>query len=674
MDIIEYTEELSSKWTDTLSKISGLTLLTYNKDKYLSCQEKESHLCKLLQEQTAGKAFCEQDCTLPLVQALKNKEVVYFKCYANLHNAVIPLGYNGSQERKRLMMTGRIFTSYNDLAGYREIAEKLGCEKDQILNIAKSVTFKDIDAFKESVDAIKTATGLFIQSVGREKSIDNRISKLDTMIRVAVNTGPSLEDKEFFKTILNTLGVLFNVKSAMILVRKHNEFKVEMVFGHEKDNLSGFKSEIVDGLIGEAVVRNEVISSTNVFNILKSGFQNNVTSVTIFPVSVEDSVEGLIVILNTEINKEDEDLISSFCRTISLSFQNRVLSSRRENFSKKGGEVLQALNSIASNLDSPELCDVILENAAEVTGAEQGSLMLLDTDNYKLEVKATKGLNIAILNYIRINPGEGIAGVVLEKGTPVIVNNIENDDRFARPNRVRYKTKSFISIPVMIKDTSIGVINLSDKKDGSDFSDMDIKLLETVALYSAVAIERRIYYQSAISLKKISITDPLTSLLNRRYFEERIAEELERSRRHVQPFSLIIIDIDNFKGFNDTYGHLHGDEALRNTAMGIRKCIRVIDIAARYGGEEFAVILPTTDKVEAMIIGKRIRDEIDKMSIPIRGKENAARLTISLGIATYPVDASTIDDLINNADRALYKAKGLGKNRVVLFGNDTTDI
>ncbi len=670
MDITEYTEDLSSQWTDTLSKISGLTLLTFKEDRYHASQQNENQLCKLLQEQTAGKAFCEQDCTLPLVQALKKRDVVYFKCYANLSNVAMPLNHNGFQEKKRLMLGGRIFTSYNDLAGYREIAEKLGCEKERILNIAKSVTFKDADSFKGSVDAIKTATGLFIQNAGRQKTVDNRIAKLDTMIRVAVNTGSSLEDKEFFNTILNTLGVLFNVKSAMIMVRHGNEFRTGQVFGYEKQNLSSFTAEIGKGLAGEAAVRNETISSTEVFNILKSGFPNDVTSVKIFPVSTGNRVEGLIIILNTQIAVEDEDLIKSFCRTISLSFQNRILFSKRENFTRKGLEVLQALYSIASNIDSPELCEAILESAAEVVGAEQGSLMLLDKEKYTLEVKATKGLNIAILNYIRINPGEGIAGIVLEKGSPIVVSNIEDDERFSRPNRVRYKTKSFISIPVKIKDKSIGVLNLSDKKDGSDFSDIDIKLLETVALYSAVAIERKIYYQSAVNLKKISITDPLTSLLNRRYFEERISEELERSRRHNQPFSLIIIDIDDFKEFNDTYGHLYGDAALRNTAIGIRGCTRVIDIAARYGGEEFAVILPTTDKEGALIIGNRIRDEIDNMSFPIKSLGKTTKLTVSLGIATYPVDAATIEDLINNADRALYRAKGLGKNRVIPFGNN----
>ncbi|MEK6537574.1 MAG: sensor domain-containing diguanylate cyclase, partial [Nitrospirota bacterium] len=228
---------------------------------------------------------------------------------------------------------------------------------------------------------------------------------------------------------------------------------------------------------------------------------------------------------------------------------------------------------------------------------------------------------------------------------------------------------SFISLPLKISNKSIGVLNLADKRDGTDFSGNDVKLLEAIALYSAVAIERSVYYQSSIDLRKISITDPLTSLLNRRYFEERISEEMERSKRHRQPFSLIILDIDDFKVLNDSYGHLCGDEILKTTTNVIRRCVRVIDIAARYGGEEFAIILPTTDKDDAGIIAERIRSEIAGTVCLIKDAGKKLSITVSLGIASFPDDASTITELINNADRALYSAKNQGKNRVVSFGD-----
>jgi PleD family two-component response regulator len=125
---------------------------------------------------------------------------------------------------------------------------------------------------------------------------------------------------------------------------------------------------------------------------------------------------------------------------------------------------------------------------------------------------------------------------------------------------------------------------------------MDLHLLSSIAAYASVAIERSEYYARSEELKKISITDPLTGLLNRRYFQERLIEEMERSRRHKLPLSLIIMDVDNFKAINDTFGHQAGDEALKGIARCIRNSIRAIDVAARYGGEEFTVILPQTSK------------------------------------------------------------------------------
>ncbi len=672
MGITDYNEDLTSKWADTLSKITGLTFLSCTEDKYHSCREGESPLCRLLQEHVSGRAFCEQDCTLPLVQALKKGEPVHFKCYANLNNVAIPVYSDSAKDKKWLILGGRIITSYEDLVGYRGVAEKLGCEQSRVFDIVKGISFnKDIRQFRYAIEAVRATTLYLFQNTERYKTAEEKVAKLQTIIKVAHSISAIVDRRELYTTILNTLGVLFNVKAAILLLRDIDEerFVVEEAFGYEKEALAKAKTTWIEGLIREAVARNEVVSSTDLFDILKSGLPNGVTSLNIFPISIRGSVDGLIVILNTPISPDDEDLIRSFCRSITLSLENRLFFSRREVYARRGGAVLQALHSISSSIDSPEIFNIIIEGAAEVVGAEQGSIMLLNEENSALEVKATKGLNPAILNHVKINPGEGIAGIVLEKGMPFVVGNIENDERVSRPNRVRYKTKSFISLPLRMKDKSIGVLNLSDKTSGTDFTEGDLRLLETLALYSAVAIERRIYYQSAVNLRKISITDPLTELLNRRYFEERISEEVERSKRHKQPFSLIILDIDNFKEFNDTYGHLSGDEALRNTAHVIRRCIRIIDIAARYGGEEFAIILPTTDKEDAQLIGNRIRDGIENMSLPIKGSGKEARLTVSLGIASYPVDAPTIEELINNADRALYKAKGHGKNRVVLFGN-----
>ncbi len=156
----------------------------------------------------------------------------------------------------------------------------------------------------------------------------------------------------------------------------------------------------------------------------------------------------------------------------------------------------------------------------------------------------------------------------------------------------------------------------------------------------------------------LSITDGLTELYNHQYFLELLTREIALSKRYSHPLSLLMIDIDNFKEYNDTYGHLSGDRALRNIAKGLKISCRTVDIVARYGGEEFAVLMPYTNKQEAATAAERLRQVIEKVQ--------PEPLTVSIGVAAYPSDAQDEEQLIANADQALYRAK-LTKNTVCSY-------
>ncbi|PKM81621.1 MAG: hypothetical protein CVU89_09005 [Firmicutes bacterium HGW-Firmicutes-14] len=165
----------------------------------------------------------------------------------------------------------------------------------------------------------------------------------------------------------------------------------------------------------------------------------------------------------------------------------------------------------------------------------------------------------------------------------------------------------------------------------------------------------------------LATLDGLTGLYNHRYFQQRLQEEIERAERFSLPLSLVMMDIDCFKHYNDSQGHPAGDRVLRSIGEITRKTIRGVDIAARYGGEEFALILIDTGPDQALMVGERIRKEVESYPFDGRDEQPAGRLTISLGIATYPVNATRKDDLIKMADDALYKAKYISKNKVVLY-------
>jgi len=173
-------------------------------------------------------------------------------------------------------------------------------------------------------------------------------------------------------------------------------------------------------------------------------------------------------------------------------------------------------------------------------------------------------------------------------------------------------------------------------------------------------------------LEILAITDDLTKLYNYRYFQQRLTDEIEKAKSNQQEISLIMIDIDYFKKFNDTYGHPQGDKILKRVAKIIKNTLRNEDIVVRYGGEEFAIVLVGTGKAKALEIAERIRSNIEQYPFTL-GKEGlAVALTVSLGLAAYPEDALSKDDLIARADQALYQAKEWGRNNVQGFGNCLT--
>jgi diguanylate cyclase (GGDEF)-like protein len=313
------------------------------------------------------------------------------------------------------------------------------------------------------------------------------------------------------------------------------------------------------------------------------------------------------------------------------------------------------------------LYEEILDASVHLTDAERGSLMLIDDDPSYLTIKAAKGINRRLMGEIKIKAGEGIAGKVFTEGKPVMVEDIEKNEWGIPRKRPNYRTGSFMSIPLKIGEQTIGVINISDKITGEIFSQDDLALLRSFTSYAVIALERSMYYSLAGHLKELSITDSLTGLFNRRYFEERFFEEIHRSERHNLSFSLAMIDIDDFKLFNDTEGHLAGDDILKNIANIAKDCLRVSDVIARFGGEEFAVIMPQTEKEEAFLVAERIRKSI-KEQVPATWKSFPRdNITISTGISTFPYDGRDRKELIRNADKALYRGKMTGKDKTILW-------
>jgi diguanylate cyclase (GGDEF)-like protein len=171
--------------------------------------------------------------------------------------------------------------------------------------------------------------------------------------------------------------------------------------------------------------------------------------------------------------------------------------------------------------------------------------------------------------------------------------------------------------------------------------------------------------------QRMSLTDPLTGLPNRRYLEDRLFEEVERSKRYNTPLSFMIIDVDHFKSYNDIYGHTNADRALSQTALILRRGIRAIDMSARFAGDEFCIVLPETEPVDAACIAERLRLAVSRTEYTSEQGELMGQVTISVGISSFGPSRLSPLAIIETADRALYKAKTLGRNCVAVYEDGT---
>jgi len=334
--------------------------------------------------------------------------------------------------------------------------------------------------------------------------------------------------------------------------------------------------------------------------------------------------------------------------------------------SRRSEQMFEVFNRLATIDDLSELSREFLEMAAELASARSGSLMLLDSQRDRLNIAAIKGMNPILARNLTLKVGSGIAGKVAKSGKPVMVDNILNDSRFLVGRRARFKTGSFLSIPLCWKGETLGVLNLSDRSDGLPFAQSDLDSLSALANYTASLVSRAITSEGTRDLERLSITDPLTELYNRRFLERRMEEELARSSRHGLKLSIMMLDLDSFKLYNDLCGHQAGDIALKKVSDVFRRSVREMDIVTRYGGEEFCILLPDTPKIDAMFVAERIRYGIEHELFPGGERLPLGCMTVSIGISSFPDNGSSANDLIASADAALYQAKSAGRNKIIV--------
>lgn len=656
---------------DQLSKLTGCSLITLSppqKDMRSACESALEHpICNLVHLDPEMKKKCEQECENQILQADRSEQQKQFKCYANLNLFAIPVKMDGHD--RRVIVGGKVYFSYQELEEFKKRSASLKIDPQRIIARSDAIKILDRDSFNGAIQLVDSVASAFFRNLSQKKLSDSRSNKLNTLFNLFQELGQNLGERDFYGLLLNALGIIFNGSTVAVLKFDPvaREYKTFEAFGKKIFEMADFSGNEKNPLLIKTIEGGKPYFTQDLLEIVKGGFPEECNLLHLFPLGKSEKTGSILIFLDTPLSNDEVQLIALFINQASIILENQLLSETLKNYRKDSKTLTEFSHTLSSALDTEELFKTIVDQTTSILHAEKGSLMLLDEESGDLKIRTIKGMNPKIVQGYRIQTGEGIAGRVLEDGLPLAVQNMETDPRVLLPKRARYKTSSFISVPIKLNHRTIGVINVADKVNEPVFSDKDLQIALTISGFASMAIERSEFYRRSEEFRQISITDPLSGLLNRRYFQERLAEEMERSKRHKLPLSLIIMDIDNFKKFNDLHGHLAGDEAIRLVGSSLRNNIRTIDVAARYGGEEFTVILPQTTKTDATQIAQRVCMEIEKNALITNDQNRTFGITVSIGLATFPEDAEALEDLFKHADRALYSAKAAGKNRVVVY-------
>lgn len=385
------------------------------------------------------------------------------------------------------------------------------------------------------------------------------------------------------------------------------------------------------------------------------------------PLEARGKSIGVLVLANKlsrrGFARRDLELAGLLAPQISVFLDNALLFRRSEEKVAQLTSIIRVVDAINTTSSLDQLYNLALDVIRGLFAADKALINLLDPQTGMMEAARSFGFSKQYVEKHLSHPFERIQGCfVLEHDEIFISGNIAVDRRC--PNMVvGSDVRSVLCVPIRSGQTVFGILHMSSRYEDA-FDDEDIALAKAIGEQIGMAVERAKLFEE---INQLAITDDLTGLYNSRHLKRVLGEESKRSIRYGRSFSFIMLDIDFFKIYNDRHGHLRGDEVLRTLASLLLQNTRDVDMVFRYGGEEFSIIIPEVSKQEAFTMAERIRRVVQDHVFPFEEEQPGGNLTVSMGIAGFPEDAEDSEQLIDNADRALYRAKLSGRNRVCVY-------
>ena len=460
------------------------------------------------------------------------------------------------------------------------------------------------------------------------------------------------------ETVLQFVSRHYSVSSLAWLERTGDRLETVFAKGKLHSRQTQFSILVDDERLLDAVKRKTLFELHDWQSSEKTAAPQTIR---LFPLTVGSEIPNALIVGDEISSENTKRRISQLCRTVASKLEILRLREELDKCNCLKRAVQKFKDSIKEIADDDNFWLSLVQTCAELLQVERSSLLVFDEKSNTLSAKAATGARADVINKEQKNCGERIAQKVLQSGKPLVVEDVRKTEISAAPAEWNYKSNSFISYPIMIGKRKIGVLNITDRAGDESFSEFDLEILNAIMPQFAVLVDRALLKHKAGEFEQLSVTDALTGLLNRRYLEERLAEEIKRSNRAGFSMSFMMIDVDDFKSYNDSFGHAEGDKALKLVAHCLKDTLRGADVAARYGGEEFSILLPQTTTEKAATTAERIREKVASTEFPNR------QVTISVGVASCPNSICAAQEIIKWADDALYEAKRRGRNNVQIY-------
>jgi diguanylate cyclase (GGDEF)-like protein len=484
-----------------------------------------------------------------------------------------------------------------------------------------------------------------------DRSLEQRLRELTVTNELIKTLTSTLELPEVLRMVLDRIKVLTKAEALSLLL--YDGERDELVFAAtetlQENTVAGLRVPPEKGIAswvartGQSALVNDVSNDSRFYGGIDRASRFATHSLLAVPLKRDDRVIGVIEVAN---------------RYDGVSFTEADL---RQLEALAASEIARIDPETLSH-DADAMRQLLARVVAAVPG-EASSLLLYDPEGHELVFTASRTLQSGVVDGIRLRCSQGIAGWVASHREAVRLDDATTDPRYYAgvEKQTHFTPRTMLCVPVVSKDTLLGVIQVINKIDGSTFTEDELHLAQTLADHAAIAIENASLYRQAYLA---SITDDLTGLGNTRHFNRMLPELIARG----EPLSLLVLDLDNFKTVVDTFGHLAGSRTIGYLGKIIGHLIRPGDVAARFGGDEFVVILPDTDIETARSIAETIRAAIEAVSTLEGNGVDISTITASIGVATFPAHAPRAEALFKAADAAMYTVKRSGKNAVALAG------